>query len=464
MGSLPDRLRAFVSRLDLWPRGARVAAAVSGGSDSVALLCLLHDLAAAGEIVLAGLVHLDHAIRPASSEDAAFCRALAARLGIPAFVEREDVPARARASRRSLEAAGRAARDACFTRAAAALGADHIAVAHTRDDQAETVLLRLLRGSGVRGLRGVLPRRGLVVRPLLECTRAELRAELISRGERWLDDPTNADPFTARNRIRCELLPLLRARFSPAVDATLARTAEAARADEAFLASLAREAFAGAARPVEGGVALDRTAFVSLPEALQRRVARLALETAGEPRSYGLKDTEVVVAACGRADGGVADLPGVRMERSGADVVLLISGPAVPSAEAEPTWLPLDVPGEARLPGGAVVRASHGPWAGANRDGRQVALVDPARLTWPLAVRTRRPGDRLRPSGLGGRKKVQDLLVDRKVPRRERDDVPIVVDGAGRIVWVAGHALDEAFRVTDPSGAVVVLELVPPRA
>ncbi|MFP5379612.1 MAG: tRNA lysidine(34) synthetase TilS, partial [Vicinamibacteria bacterium] len=160
----------------------------------------------------------------------------------------------------------------------------------------------------------------------------------------------------------------------------------------------------------------------------------------------------------------VADLPGVRMERSGADVVLLISGLAVPPAKVEPVWLPLDVPGEARLPGGAAVRAFHGRWEGANPDGRHVALVDPARLTWPLAVRTRRPGDRLRPGGLGGRKKVQDLLVDRKVPRGRRDEVPIVVDGAGRIVWVAGHALDEAFRVTDLSGAVVVLELVPTRA
>jgi tRNA(Ile)-lysidine synthase len=464
MAPILDRLRRSVGRFELWAPGARIAAGVSGGSDSVALLFLLHELARSGEIVLAGLVHLDHAVRRGSADDAAFCKVLATRLDIPSVIERVDVPALARDTRQSLEAAGRAAREALFDRAAVRLDADAVAVAHTRDDQAETVLLRLLRGSGTTGLRGILPRRGRIVRPLLDCTRAELVEWLTARGEAWREDPTNADPATPRNRVRLELLPYLGAHFGTGIDAVLARTAEVARADEDLLHGLTSEAFAGVARVEVGRVLLDREALRALPEALQRRVARQALETAAGRRSYGLEETQALVDACGPAGVAAIDLPGVRMERSGETVVLQSGGHEAP--EPGPTeGVPLDVPGEAWLseagPGVATEHAADGTVVDAPHPG--VALVSASQLILPLTVRTRQPGDALRPAGLGGRKKVQDLFVDRKVPRRERDRVPIVVDGRGRIVWVAGHAIDEAFRVTDRSGPVVVLRLVPSR-
>lgn len=461
---LVDRLRHSVERHGLWAPGARVIAAVSGGSDSVALLFLLHDLAAQGDITLAGLAHLHHHIRADADEDAAFCRALAARLGIPADVGNVDVPALARAERCSLEAAGRRARYAFLDQAADRCGARHVAVAHTRDDQAETVLLRIMRGSGTTGLRGILPARGRIVRPLLDCSRDELQADLVARGEAWREDASNADLGTPRNRVRHELLPYLRAHFAPGIDGVLARTADVARVEEAFMAALADDAFARAVRVEAGRTVIDTAAVMDLPEALQRRVARRALETAAGTRSYGLEEVLAVVEACQGHAGTAWDLPGLRMERSGPGSVLLIGGrrPSVVSSHDPCT---LDVPGQAWLGGdGPGVEAAMAP-AGAAVDAAtpDVAFLDAGVVAWPLSVRSRQPGDALRPCGLGGRKKLQDLFVDRKVPRAERDRVPVVVDALDRVVWVAGHALDEAFRVTARTGAVVILTRVPSR-
>ncbi len=195
-----------------------MVAALSGGSDSVAQLLLLCDLAAAGHLVLAGAAHLNHQLRPDAARDEQFCRALCARLGVPLMVATAPVPALAAEARVSIEVAARRVRYAFLERARIACDAAVVAVAHTADDQAETVLLRLLRGAGPRGLRGILPVRGTVVRPLLDCTRAALRADLTRRGETWVDDATNADVAQPRNRVRHELiLPLLAGRFQPAV-------------------------------------------------------------------------------------------------------------------------------------------------------------------------------------------------------------------------------------------------------
>lgn len=463
MALLLDRVRRSVRRDRLWAPGARVAVALSGGADSVALLFLLHDLAAAGELQLAGAAHLHHGLRSGADEDAAFCAALAGRLGVPFEAACVDAAARAWRTRCSVEAAARAARYEFFEAAATRLGADHVAVGHTRDDQAETVLLRLLRGSGSAGLRGILPVRGRIVRPLLGCTRAELRAYLVARGEPWREDETNADPRLPRNRVRLELLPYLRRHFSRGVDAVLARTAEVARVEDALLRALEEQAFARAVTVGTAGVRIEAHVLGALPEALQWRVARRALATAAGGRAYGMGAARAVVQACAGEVQGGADLPGLRMERFRGAVVLSIRrapGRPVPFAH------PLAVPGEVWIPeAGCRLVAQRWPAGPAGgRPDRDRVLVDAEALALPLTVRSRRPGDWLRPVGLGGRKKLQDLFVDRKVARAERDRVPIVADRLGRIVWVAGHALDERFRATGASSAVVGLSLIRPSA
>lgn len=461
---LLERVRRYATEHQLWTPAARVVAGVSGGSDSVALFFLLRELAAAGDLQLAGLIHLHHHIRGADADaDAGFCERLAARAPVPARVGHAEVPAMARATGRSIEVAAREARQRFFAEACTALGGDRVALAHTRDDQAETVLLRLVRGAGPAGLSGIAPRRAHLVRPVLAITRAELRAHLESLGEPWREDATNADHAHPRNRMRHDVLPALRAAFNPQVDTALARTAEILRADASLLDRLAGTAATDLVARAADGAAVSAAGLLALHPALARRVALRALETANPARSYGLEDADALCRLAGRSSGS-AGAPGVWMERSAATVVLTKSGPG--RGGAPPLEQALQVPGEVSGPGW--VMTAEGPFDSAQ--GRRQAespepgaqsrvVVDASRLAGPLLVRTRRPGDRVRPLGTPGRKKVQDVFVDRKVPRGERDWVPIVTDATGEIVWVAGHVLAEGFRLSPLTTTVVILTL-----
>jgi len=456
-----DRVRAFASRHQLWRPGTRVVAAVSGGSDSVALTFLLRELAARGELVLAGLAHLNHHIRAdAADSDALFCRALADRLGVPAVIGDADVPASAAAHGVSIEVAGRHARQQFFREAMESVRADRVAVAHTRDDQAETVVLRLTRGAGTSGLAAMAPRRDHLIRPLLDFTRAELQALLHAQGEPWREDATNLDRSIPRNRVRHEVMPHLRA-INAQADGALARAAEILRGDEEFLERLANAAFLRCVRTDTGDGRLEIVAgeFAKLHVSLARRVARYALETANPSRAYGLEEADEFCRAV--AAGGRASLPGVALERFGANAVLIHTGTHEKRPAVDPFVLRLDVPGTVEAPNGAWHMTADGPMAppqSTTSPNGQV-VVDAARIGSHLLVRYRRPGDRLHPLGAPGRKKVQDVLVDRKVPRDDRDTLPIVTTSKGDIVWLAGQVLADGFRVTPLTTSVVVLTL-----
>jgi tRNA(Ile)-lysidine synthase len=446
--------------------GDRVAVAVSGGADSVALAWLLHDVVATGviDLTLSGLVHVNHGLRGDESDrDEAFVRALAGRLGVPCAVTRVAVAEEARAAHRSLESAARAARDRWFAEALEVLGASTVATAHTADDQAETVLLRLLRGSAARGVGGIRPRRGWLIRPLLDVRRTALRADLLARGESWCEDSSNADRSIPRNAIRHDLLPVLE-RLAPGGIAALARFAGLARDDERELERRAIELAQKIVLDKRDTVVLDRAAVAALPPALARRVVREALERV-HPHLVGARAIDAIRELAGAdTTKGRLSLPGVTAEirpETPRELVL------VPGARRTPTpafdW-PLPVPGSVAVPeAGVRVVAERvdavtlGPWP--NGQG-PLAAVQESALRHGLRVRGRRPGDRLRPLGAPGRRKVQDVLVDRKVPRHERDRVPIVVDAEGQIVWVAGHALADECRVTAPESGVVLLKII----
>lgn len=460
---LLDRIRRSLREHDLAQTDTRVVGALSGGSDSIALAHLLRALDAAGELRLVGLAHLNHQLRPGADADERFCRAAAAALGVPLLVDCEDVRARARTERRSLEDAARTARHAFFERARRHFDADVVAVGHTRDDQAETFLLRLLRGAGARGLAGMHPRRGTIIRPLLECRRTELRAYLESLHVEYVHDETNDDVGIPRNRIRAELLPLLERRFNPAIVDTLADEAAIAREEWRWMQAATAELFAAVCRR-EGDVRrIDAGALSALPVALARLVVRRAMvEVAGgHPVSFAHVEEALRL---GRHGGPPIDGPGHRMQRVGTDVVLTSRAIGVTSraigTQANSFRYLLSIPGEVALvEAGCVVSAETAPTAGAVLGSASVATVRLDRCRGPLAVRNRRPGDRFRPLGLGGRKKLQDFFVDRKVARQRRDAVPLVVDESDRIVWVAGYSIDAEFRVTDPAQAVLILRL-----
>ena len=444
-------------------------AAVSGGSDSVAMLFLLRELAARRELVLAGLAHLNHHIRgEAADRDAAFCRDLAARLEIPAFAADIDVAALAARDAVSLELAGREARQHFYRDVMRSAKAAAVAVAHTRDDQAETVLLRLTRGAGAAGLAGIAPRRGHLVRPVLEATRQELQGYLGSIGETWREDATNLDRTIARNLVRHDVLPRLR-EINPGADAALARAAELLRADSEFLETLANAAYIQIVETTDNdSVVVSAGELTKLPAALATRVARYALETANPAGAYGLEEARALCAFA--AGDAISTLPGLRLERFGANAVLVsrVHGVhtvhevhTVPGASVDFPELKLAIPGTVEAPYGAWSMSADGPMPKpeAVDRGAATAVVDARALGDHLIVRARRPGDRLQPLGAPGRRKVQDVLVDRKVPRDDRDLVPIVTTEKGDIVWVAGQVLADPFRVTPLTSSVVILTL-----
>lgn len=323
MYHLLDRIRAFAKRHDLWRPDTRVIAAISGGADSTALLILLHDLAAAGDLQLVGAAHLNHRLRGGESDrDEEFCRALAARLGVPFSSACVNVAEQAARARVSIEVAGRRARQQFFSDTLRAHDADAIATAHTQSDQAETVLLRLVRGAGLRGLAAIRPRRHHLIRPLLGCTRDQLREELLGRGETWCEDVTNQDLANPRNRVRHEVLPYLATHLNPSVSAALARFADIAAADEAWLAGLAEAAGQEVMTAQDGGVRLDIARLAGLPEGLARRVVRRALETARSDRSFDLRDADLVLAVA-RGDRTAVEFSGLRAERFANSAVLV---------------------------------------------------------------------------------------------------------------------------------------------
>lgn len=467
MTSLAARVLAGIRRRQLLEPGARVVAAVSGGVDSVALAWTLHELSASGALQLVALAHLDHSLRGAeSARDAAFCRDLAAELGVPFEVDAADVARLAKEHGQSVEEAGREARYAFFERVRARTTADVVATAHTRDDQAETVLMRLIRGAGTKGLAGIPPRRGTIVRPLIDLRRAELVSWLDAHGRRSVEDSTNADRSLTRNWIRHELLPSIAARFGDGVVDVIARAADLARADESVLAEIAREVAPGIQEGAGEAVELSVPALCVQPLAIRQRVVRAALKRLGG-RGPSAADVGAVLRMAESGRPARLRLGRRSLELSGAGRVLSIRQARPDDGRPDAAWTyPLPIPGEIDVPEAAGRVAARPTTVSAlgglgkvkqMPDGQAVA----AGLEGPLVVRAWRPGDALQVLGLSGRKKLQDLFVDRKVPRERRQSVPVVAQPDGQIVWVAGLALGEPFRVSEATKSVVVLSFEP---
>lgn len=469
--NLIDSTRRTLRRHRLISPGDRIVVALSGGGDSVALLFALRELAATEGFVVAGAVHLNHLLRgPESDGDEEFCRALTAALDLPLHVERVDVASRAAAARVSIEQAGHDLRHDLYNRAAAGFSAVAVAVAHTKNDQAETFLLRLLRGAGPKGLGGMHPRSGAIIRPLIETARAEVAAYLRERDLAYREDTTNRDPSIPRNRIRRELLPLLEARFTAGIIDVLDREAVIARDDDEYLESVAAAAAGRLLLSKGTTVEIPVRDLLMLPAAIGRRVIRSAQQIASGGRFGGFEAADAVLHFAVSKSAGTLHLPGHRVKRRGGTIVLTRgSGRPLPAAPV-PFSYALEIPGQVQVPEAACAisaditavpagRSARELWALAGR-GDEVVL-EGHRLAAPLAVRNRRPGDVFRPLGLRGRKKLQDLFVDAKIQSAERDSVPVIVDAAGQIVWVVGLAPSEEFRVTDRTRAVVILKRVP---
>ena len=327
MKALLQRVRKTIDRHELCPSGSSVLIGLSGGSDSVALVFLLRELAENGGFSIAGVAHLNHQLRPSAGGDEAFCRELAERLHLRIVVESADVKGYARSRNLSVEDAARRIRYSFLESSADALGADHIAVGHTQDDQAETFLLKLMRGAGLTGLAGIYPQRGRVIRPLLDISRADLRRHLSEHGERWIEDETNADLENPRNRIRHVVLAELDAAAGGPTRPAIARAAGLMREDGLWLDELAEERYRALAAVGPDGVTLDASEIAAEPLAIRRRVLLRALRAGAGDREIALDHVEAVMAVLGGACRG-ADVPGGRVELRRGKLVLVQQKPA----------------------------------------------------------------------------------------------------------------------------------------
>jgi len=303
-----------------------VLVGVSGGSDSVALARALLALAPTSDFTLAGLAHFNHQLRPTAARDEAFCRELARTLDLPFVAESADVAAHAAASSLSIEDAARRLRYAFLERAAQEAGATRVAVGHTLDDQAETVLLKLMRGAGPTGLGGVYPSKGRVVRPLIEASRDDLRAWLATIGQAWVEDETNADVSNPRNRVRHRVLPELDAANGGSTRGAIARSAELAREDGQWLDESAAGRYRALVTIGQDCLQLDVAALLAEPPALQRRVLLQAMRVRGGGREIGMEHVELALGVL-RGHARAADVPGSRWELRGRNLVLYDQGP-----------------------------------------------------------------------------------------------------------------------------------------
>jgi tRNA(Ile)-lysidine synthase len=466
MTRFPTRVWATIRRHDLVAEGDRILVAVSGGADSVALLHVLATLAPRAGAALAGIVHVHHGLRGADADgDAAFCEQLAAALALPFDLVRVDVAGEAARRKWSVERTAHTLRHAAFRLVARRRQATRVALGHTLDDQAETVLLRFLRGAGTRGLAGMWPRHGLVIRPLLEVRRADVEHYAAERGLTWRDDVSNADPAIARNRIRHQVLPALTTVAGASLPERLARSAAAWRDDEQWLSASAAVELASVLRPCAGGGwVLDSSRLAAVPRALRRRVRMAALEKM-LPRG---KVTQALVDALERLEGvragRRAGLGPLHVWRNGAE---LRFSPGEVESESPGGLEPqvLEVPGTIEVEGAtlriaaSVVRRSDWDADGPpSNQGGWVAALDAGRAGPTLVVRGRRPGDRMRPTGAPGSQKIQDLMVNRKVARLDRSRIPVITDAAGRIAWVVGLAVGEEFAVQPHTTDVLLLQ------
>ena len=465
--------------------GNRVGLGVSGGADSVALLRIFADLRARLGITIF-VLHFHHQLRGTEADkDERFVKLLAGNFGFEFESGRADVAAEAKRNAWNLEDAARRLRYQFFSSAAVARNLDCVAVAHTADDQAETVLSHLLRGSGITGLAGIHPVAGLIVRPLLELRRSELREFLASLGQDWREDATNQDTARTRARIRHELIPFLERDFDPAAVTRLARLASHAREDEAFWRALENERFCAlTTRDTSGAISVEAADLLAplpsfpsggansgqnreIPQdsastmALTRRlIRRIYAGARGSREQLTASHVDAVLDLATKSQSGsTIDLPGVTVERAFDRLIFAAanaqrnevgdSSDAGRSRAAPEFSYALHRP--ARSEGiSIVVTEIHRrfnlkmvDWpAGRSETVSGRGALDFDRVQWPLVLRNWRPGDSFRPQGSRRVRKLKRLLLQSRVPRHVRKGWP-VLDSAGSVIWASGYPVAE---------------------
>jgi len=466
----------FIDTHGLLSRGESVVVGVSGGADSVALLAVLRELSAGpGRGYRLTVAHLNHALRATAGDDAAFVESLAARWRVPCILATRPVAVEARRLGVGIEEAARTVRYAFLAEAAAQARATAVAVGHHGDDQAETVLYRLIRGTHLRGLAGMSPRRALgsggvqLVRPLLGARREQIEAFCRRRELPWRTDETNAQRRYRRNFVRHELLPLLRERLNPRASEALMKLAGSAGEVEAYLAEQGAAALARArCEPADGadGLVLSAAQLVREPAVVRTYALRLGAEQAGVAAGRWTAEVLERLAALPALEPPAAvALPGdVLARREGARVRI---GPSLPAGDEASWQIELVCPGSTPLPDGRSVTCRLETFdASAFRahcsnpqPGRE--MLDADRLCGHLSCRTRRAGDAFVPLGAPGTQRVGDVLTNLKLPAAARRRACCVTDQAG-VVYLAPLRIADRVRITDETRTALRIDVQPP--
>lgn len=435
--------------------GDHILLAYSGGPDSTCLLALLNRLRQEIFFTLS-LAHLNHGLRATAFQDEALVREMAHRFGLPLVIKRLDVRGYARRHRLNLEAAGRELRYSFLEETRRRLGANKIATAHTMDDQAETFLLRLLRGAGPLGLGGIFPVvEGKIIRPLLDLERQQVEAYLQSQRLPFSLDESNLDRRYLRNRIRLELIPYLKKKFAPQIVRRLARTAEILREEEAYWAMLENEAASRAIKSFNQGYLLDSQVIASLHPALARRLIRRFLRLV---RSSGQEANFSEIEAIRNLEPGqeIHLRRRVKLIRLGS--YILERSIILKHRQYEISW---DGQSLVELPllglrfRGRLVSGGEAP----SFNDQRLACLRPDLMHFPLQIRPRNPGDRYHPVGTGGPRKIKEIMRARRIPPFLRPFWPLFLS-AGKIVWVPGCPVAEEFKVRGEEEKIYLIEIL----
>jgi tRNA(Ile)-lysidine synthase len=450
-----EKVRKTIRQHAMLQGGETVLVGLSGGPDSVCLLSVLNALKDEFRLSLFAL-YIDHGLRPDEFPgEVDFCRRLAEGMNIPFETLSVDVRGLSESRGIGIQEAARMLRYEAFEQKAILHKTDRIATGHHRDDQAETVLLRLLRGSGMRGLSGIPPVRGKVIRPLIDLRREEIMNYLRERGLSFLQDSSNLSPKYLRNRIRQELIPFL-SNLNPSVVDTLSRTADVLREEDAYLDIKTTKALMRLiTRKGDDTVEFFLAPLENMEKVILRRALRRVIEETRGLRGIGLEHIEEIIGLIREGKSGDRIyLPGGFRAIKGYATIEITSREPVRLGEYE-----LKVPGETVIKeAGIVLVATEEEEADDFGNGKTAAVFERERLCLPLRIRPRREGDWFHPFGMGGRKKIHDFFVDEKIPRDMRDAVPLLLSGED-IIWVVGYRTDERYRVREGSKGVLRIEV-----
>ncbi|WP_150275624.1 tRNA lysidine(34) synthetase TilS [Paenibacillus tepidiphilus] len=468
MNELTESVMEAAAEHELWSPHDIIIVAVSGGPDSVALLRILHHIALTRMPLTLVCAHVNHGFRSESAAEAEMVRGLAAGLGIPFELASFDIPALAATSGLGPEGTAREKRYEFLVATAHRYGARSVALAHHADDQAETVLMRLMRGSGLTGLAGMRWKRSEkkveLIRPFLRINKTALLDLCLTNGFPYAEDSSNLETKYKRNSVRLEILPMLE-QYNPQIKQSLLQLSEIVEAEDEYMEATAAECFGKIVNPGHGEYTFERAAFAALPSALQRRLIKLILNYLSADGSIlDFAKIEKIRRAVLQdyPTGWNLHLGGGLIGKRQYDTIVFSSKP--PERKLSYTY-------RLSLPNSRLILAEIGKvmtMTVLERDqfhmqgdeaGQQLAWFDRDELAMPLTVRSRLPGDTIRVMGLNGSKKVKDIYIDDKIPTSERSVIPLVCDSLGNIVWIPGVRRSSHAAVGRHTAFVILLSL-----